>query len=217
MISINKSNVYLAGFTLFCLSFYGFIVLNEFKPVSVRAYQEQVQTQIAESKTETTPKPGLLRAQVALNEFQKNVKEKTPNCNCGTDVEKYTEGLRIQWCASFASWVSKEAGSPLGASEKWRIGKAQDIARYLEKNGTWVSAEDAKAKNIQPQVGDIVIFWRGHFEDNLGHADIVIATDPGKPGQATLIGGNIENKVSLRENMYYSEHYGFLGFGRPEK
>jgi hypothetical protein len=191
--------------------------MGEYKPASAESYKTVIAEEIVAGNKKNIAQHGLERARIALEEYDKKIKEKTANCNCGEDIDKYTEGLRIQWCASFASWVSKQAGSPLMSTSGWRIGKAQDIARYLEKNGTWVSAQDAKDKNIQPQVGDIVIFWRGHFEDNLGHADIVISTNPSKPGQATLIGGNIQNKVSMRENFYYSEHYGFLGFGRPEK
>lgn len=196
--------------------FYAVVAYSEYRPVSAASYQQAIASEVATAPA-TKVQPGLIRAQIALSEYEKKVRERTANCNCGDDVEKYTEGMHIQWCASFASWVSKEAKTPFGTDTSWRIGKAQEIARYLEKNGTWISAKQAAEQNIQPQVGDIVIYWRGHFEDNLGHADIVIATDPNKPGQATLIGGNIQNKVSLRENFYYSEHYGFLGFGRPEK
>ena len=217
MIKINTKFFVTGALLLGSTLFYTYIIVNEYKPVSAAPLQTTIKEQIAENKAKNISQPGLERARIALLEYSKNIKEKTPNCNCGEDIDKYTEGLRIQWCASFASWVSKEAGTPLGNAKNWRIGKAQDIARYLEKNGTWVSAQEAKDKNLQPQVGDFVIFWRGHFEDNLGHADIVIATNPSAPGQATLLGGNIQNKVSMRENFYYSEHYGFLGFGRPEK
>jgi hypothetical protein len=214
MIKPNKRVAVFAAIISMSAVFYGVVTYSEYKPVSAASYQQAI-TSAAAATPENVINPGLVRAQIALGEYEKKVRERTANCNCGDDVEKYTESLRIQWCASFVSWVSKEANTPLGTDASWRIGKAQDIARYLEKNGTWVSAEQAKEQNLQPQVGDIVIYWRGHFEDNLGHADIVIATDPNKPGQATLIGGNIQNKVSLRENFYYSEHYGFLGFGRP--
>lgn len=217
MVKITKKSAIAGAFIAISLVFYAFIIFSEYKPVSAVAYESEIKTEISAGTEKHIPQPGLERARIALEEYKKNIKEKTPNCNCGEDIDKYTEGLRIQWCASFASWVSKQAGSPLNSGNGWRIGKAQDIARYLEKNGTWVSAQDAKDKNIQPQVGDFVIFWRGHFEDNLGHADIVISTNPSEPGQATLIGGNIQSKVSLRENFHYSEHYGFLGFGRPEK
>ncbi len=217
MTKISKRALMASAFVAISVAFYAFIIISEYKPANATAYEAAINTEITAGNKKDIPQPGLERARIALGEYKKNIKEKTPNCNCGEDIDKYTEGLRIQWCASFASWVSKQAGSPLNSGKGWRIGKAQDIARYLEKNGTWVSAQDAKTKNIQPQVGDIVIFWRGHFEDNLGHADIVISTNPSEPGQATLIGGNIQNKVSLRENFYYSEHYGFLGFGRPEK
>jgi len=120
----------------------------------------------------------------------------------------------------FVSWVSKEAGTPLKGDDvttPWRITNARKIAKYLQANGTWFSKKDAARNNIQPQVGDIMVFWRGDYEGNLGHADIVVGVNPKIPGHASLIGGNLKEKVMYRESYYYADHYGLLGFGRPEK
>lgn len=161
---------------------------------------------------------GVMRAQIALAEYKKGVHEATKGCNCGPDVDKYTLGLRQQWCAMFTSWVLKEAGSPLSNKtndDSWRIKQARDIATWLDKNGTWYSKEDVIAQNLSPQIGDVMVFWRGDFEGELGHADIVVGIDSSKPGYASLVGGNLNDQVTLRQSYFFKDHYGFLGFGRP--
>jgi hypothetical protein len=62
-----------------------------------------------------------------------------------------------------------------------------------------------------------MIFWRGNFEGNLGHADIVVGIDPSEKGYASLVGGNLNDQVTFRKSYFFKDHYGFLGFGRLEK
>src|SRR5690242_14500720 len=48
------------------------------------------------------PKPpeyyGAKRAEIALQEYRKNVIEVPRGCNCGGEIDKYTEGNPAQWC-----------------------------------------------------------------------------------------------------------------------
>lgn len=160
---------------------------------------------------------GLKRAQLALQEYQKNVSEETKGCNCGPEIDKYTESSPGQWCAMFASWITKEAGSPLSdpASQSWKITNSHVFTDYLKQNGTFFSREEVAKNNIQPRAGDFVIYYRGKIEDNLGHIDIVINTTG--DGKADLIGGNIRDQIAYRKDFPYANYYGFLGIGRPEK
>ena len=163
---------------------------------------------------------GYKRAQIALNEYEKNVHEATKGCNCGPDVDKYTDGHRAQWCTMFASWVTNQAGAPVYSdkTKSWRITNSRDLANYLKQHGTWHSRDEMIAKNLQPQVGDCVIFWRGSYEDQLGHVDIVIANGD-KLGTGDLIGGNLLDQVYYHRNIDYlgGNYYPFLGFGHAEK
>lgn len=169
------------------------------------------------SSTNATKDYGVKRAQIATQEYSKGVKEKSPGCNCGPEIDKYTEGLKSQWCSMFASWVANESGLPLlnPKNQSWKFTKSRDFANYLEKNGTWISKEQALESGESPKIGDYVVFWRGDYEENLGHVDIVVKTEY-QTGKLGLIGGNVNNKVSYRK-LAYKTNYGFLGFGRPEK
>ncbi len=160
---------------------------------------------------------GLKRAEIALAEYRKGIIETPIGCNCGPEIDKYTEGYHAQWCTMFASWIAKEAGSPMynEKTKSWRLINSRDFATNLENNGTWYSRNEVIENNIQPRLGDFVVFWRGDFEDSLGHVDVVVEISD-KPGVAGLVGGNLDAKVKYR-NFSYTQHYGFLGFGRPEK
>jgi hypothetical protein len=201
--------------------FYINIAHQNFKTNDLNKYEQNAIASI--SKKPSDPRPvdyGAKRALVAIQEQKLEVHESHKGCNCGERVDLYTAGLHQQWCAMFVSWVVNQAGSPLKGTDKtvpWRITNARKIAEYLQQNGTWYSKEDAAKYNIQPQLGDVMVFWRGNFEGNLGHADIVVGVDPNQPNHASLVGGNLFDKVMYRESYYYQEYYGLLGFGRPEK
>lgn len=171
-----------------------------------------------QSPTEAAKQLGYQRAAIAVQEYQKNVYETPRGCNCGPEVDKYTEGLRAQWCTMFVSWVTKEAGAPLKDDKtgSWKLTNSRQLAAYLEQHGTWYSAAEAQQKNLQPRIGDMVVFWRGDFEDNLGHATIVVNIDKAD-GTADLIGGNQKDHVALSQDFPWLHNYGLLGFGRPEK
>ncbi len=159
---------------------------------------------------------GARRAQLAVQEYQKGVRETSPGCDCGPEIDKYTEGHHAQWCAMFASWITKEAGSPMvNPTGGWRFTNSRELASYLEKNGTWYSRDQVISQKLEPKPGDFLIYWRGDINNGLGHVDIMI-TPSDANGRADIIGGNVHDKVELR-NIPFRDNYGFLGFGRPEK
>ncbi len=207
---------------IFLVSFYGFIGYKTIHKNDTSTVAASLASLSADSSAKEDKKSsqdyGVARAQIALAEYNKGIREETKGCNCGPEINKYTEGLEKQWCAMFATWVFNQAGTPVrGAGKPWKVTKTRNIAPYLEKNGTWHSKEEIIADDLTPQVGDVMLFWRGNFEGDLGHADIVVAVNEDKPGFASLVGGNIDDKVTFRDNYYYKNHYGLLGFGRIDQ
>lgn len=213
----NTSNVIL---TLILIAFYGNVAYQNLRPNQMTLFQAAAAASINQPlNNKEVINYGAKRALIAIQENQAGVHEARKGCNCGPRVDLYTAGLHQQWCAMFTSWVFKEAGTPLQGpdpNQPWRITNARQIAEYLKKDGVWYSREKILRDHIQPRVGDVMIFWRGNFEGNLGHADIVVGVDPNKPGHASLVGGNLYDSVRYRESSYFEEYYGFLGFGRPK-
>lgn len=199
--------------------FFGVVGYQQFFVNTPAAANEAITKEMVQYE-QTPEQPelvGLKRAQIALQEYEKNVTETTKGCNCGPEVDKYTEASPGQWCAMFASWVTREAGSPLTdpTSQSWKIANSRIFTDYLKQQGTFYSKEEVAAGNIQPRAGDFIIYYRGKIEDNLGHIDIVVNTTGN--GRADLIGGNIRDQIAYRKDFPYAEYYGFLGIGRPEK
>lgn len=211
-------------FATILVGFFGYLAYQEFLFDDTAVAKSAVQFKIEQLniQPEAPVKPpeyfGLKRAEVALQEYHKGVVEPTPGCNCGPDIDKYTESTPAQWCAMFVSWVTREAGAPMydERTKSWRFMNSRLLIEYLKLNGTWYSREEVIANNLKPRLGDFVFFYRGELEENLGHVDVVVDVS-GAAGTAGLIGGNIRDRVLYRENFPYQEHYGFLGFGRPEK
>ncbi len=204
-------------------AFYGYVGYQDLAKNTSKSATQEVRA-IVEKVEAADAQPiksseyfGAKRAAIALAEYNKGIFEQTRGCNCGSDVDKYTQGHPAQWCAMFASWVANEAGSPFDSviTGTWRVTNSRELAENLKKNGTWHSREEVIDKGLKPQLGDFVIFWRGDFEDKLGHVDIVVKVDESQ-GFAGLVGGNVRDRVDYR-NMPYEQNYGFLGFGRPEK
>lgn len=214
----------LAGVTVL-VAFFGYLAYQEFLFDETASAKSVIQTEIAKLPTPqevSAPKSaeyyGLKRAEIALQEYGKGIVEPVPGCNCGPEVDKYTESTPAQWCTMFVSWVAREAGSPMydERTKSWRFMNSRLLIEHLKLNGTWFSREEVIAKGLQPRLGDFVFFYRGELEENLGHVDVVVDIS-GAPGTAGLIGGNIRDRVLYRENFPYQQHFGFLGFGRPEK
>ncbi len=209
---INK--LYLLG-SIFVALFFGYLGYIALVQDRSETAETEIRQQLKSEQAQDAKQFGLKRGALALREYRKNIVEQPAGCNCGPAIDNYTEGHRAPWAPMFASWVAKEAGTPMynNRTGSWRFDNSRAIADYLEKNGSWYYREQVLQKNLRPQVGDFVIFWRGEYEENLGHVDIV--TDIGENETVGLVGGNIADKIEYREDFPYLQHHGFLGFGRP--
>lgn len=219
----TKKPLYFVGLALL-IGFFGVLTYQYlFVDRTANAMSEITKTlQPFEVNVATTEKQppeyyGAKRAEIALTEYRKNVIEVPRGCNCGPEIDKYTEGNPAQWCTMFASWVAYTAGSPLidDRSGAWRFLNSRFFTENIKAHGTFYSREEIVANNIQPRIGDFIIFWRGNVEDNLGHIDVVVGITG--DGRADLVGGNIRDRVEFRGDFPYRDNYGFLGIGRPEK
>ncbi len=111
------------------------------------------------------------------------------------------------WSAAFISYVMRMAGAgarfPYSADHADYINAARRVS--LGQTTQWlVSAE--RVQDYAPQLGDLVCFGRGgarglRFEDLptptlfTSHCDIVVDTH--LPGQISVIGGNVEDAVTM--------------------
>jgi hypothetical protein len=161
---------------------------------------------------------GARRVQIALSEYAKGVSETTKGCNCGQDIDKYTENSPAQWCTMFASWVTSQAGSPLTdrVSQSWRIANSRLFEVALQEQGTYHLKSEILNKNLQPNVGDFIIFSRGGDDSGLGHVSIVVTVDK-SVNKVDMVSGNFRDKIAYQRDYPYLQNDGFLGFGRPEK
>ncbi len=218
---INKWHLSVAAALFVFFSYLGYREFFFDDTASAKAAIQQDLAKIALPSTPTDAKPaeyyGNKRAEIALQEYAKNVVEVPRGCNCGPEVDKYTQSSPGQWCTSFASWIANEAGSPLidAHTKDWRISNSRIFTENLKLNGTFYTADEIMAQGLKPRIGDFVVFWRGNLEDNLGHIDVVVKVND--DGSAGLIGGNIRDRIAYREDFPFLHSYGFLGFGRPEK
>ena len=111
------------------------------------------------------------------------------------------------WSAAFISYVMRIAGAgqrfPYSGDHADYINAARRVS--LGETKSWlVSAE--RVQDYAPRTGDLICFGRGkakglRFDDlptpNLfpSHCDIVV--DTAVPGRITVIGGNVENSVTM--------------------
>jgi hypothetical protein len=111
------------------------------------------------------------------------------------------------WSAAFISYVMRIAGAgarfPYSADHADYINAARRVS--LGQTNAWlVSAE--RVQDYAPQPGDLVCFGRGtaqglRFEDLptpalfTSHCDIVV--DTAVPGRIAVIGGNVEDSVTM--------------------
>jgi hypothetical protein len=113
------------------------------------------------------------------------------------------------WSAAFISYVFRIAGAgarfPYSADHAVYINAAREVS--LGKTAKWlVSAQ--RLQDYAPLPGDLVCFGRGsakglRFEDLPtaalfpSHCDIVV--DTGTPGSIKVIGGNVQDSVTMNE------------------
>lgn len=151
--------------------------------------------------------------EIAKAELAKNVSEWDSN------ALKYTDGHKWAWCASFVSWVYKQAGTPFtdGYPQDWLIPGVKNMRAWFMKNGTYF-----KVGEQTPQPGDVAFYVKDDFATNglkytgmgIEHVNIVetVSAD-GKTMSA--IGGNQSNRVTRYDNVSIVDHqYALVGFGR---
>lgn len=133
------------------------------------------------------------RAEVGQAEF--------PNgSNDGPRIAEYrtaTRGAIVgPWCAYFASWVTAQAGVPLG-DQAQGFGRVDDVAAWGQRTGRWTAAGSGT-----PQPGDLII-----FDEHMGIVEAVLPD-----GTVQTIEGNTTGNVVARRSRSQSEP---LGYVRP--
>jgi hypothetical protein len=111
------------------------------------------------------------------------------------------------WSAAFISYVMRIAGAgqrfPYSGDHADYINAARRVS--LGETKSWLVAAE-RVQDYAPRIGDLICFGRGkakglRFDDlptpNLfqSHCDIVVET--AVPGQITVIGGNVEDSVTM--------------------
>lgn len=112
-----------------------------------------------------------------------------------------TEDANYAWSAAFIDYVMRTAGAgnrfPYSSTHSDYINAAR-----RHDPGIVISAE--RPESYAPQAGDLICMWRGRRPiryDDLptdrfpGHCDIVVGLNP---GMLSVIGGNVENSVSMK-------------------
>lgn len=120
--------------------------------------------------------------EVALKEYGN---EAWPGNATNPQVEKYFDEIgfafvnddETPWCAAFMNWVLKKCKKPMTGSL---------LARSFLKIGTPI---------FDPQLGDLVIFWRVSFDGIFGHVGLYIR----ETTQMTyVLGGNQDSAVKIK-------------------
>ena len=127
------------------------------------------------------------------------------NMEADNSFHKYTLGNNEAWCADFASWVLKEAGTPLsgGWREDWQLPAVVGVKAWFEENGEW----NAAGSGYTPRPGDLAIYLKGSGPYP-SHVNIVIAVEG---NQVTTIGGNESDGIRERTHDINASY--FTGFG----
>jgi hypothetical protein len=86
------------------------------------------------------------------------------------------------WCAYFASWVARQAGSPLGASGEG-LGAVSQIWSWAQSTGRAIT----NGPGVEPQPGDLIVFGDEH---------VGIVKEVMSNGDIRTVEGNYENKVA---------------------
>lgn len=127
------------------------------------------------------------------------------NMEADNSYHKYTLGRNEAWCADFASWVLKEAGTPLsgGWAEDWQLPAVVGVKAWFEENGEW----NAAGSGYTPRPGDLAIYLKGSGPYP-SHVNIVVAVEG---NQVTTIGGNESDGIRERTHDLNASY--FTGFG----
>lgn len=89
------------------------------------------------------------------------------------------------WCSAFVNWVCFKNNLPLSGKLNAR---------------SWLKVGAPLDEGCEPQVGDIVVLWRGDPKGWKGHVGFFISKED---NLINILGGNQSNKVCIKP---YPEH-----------
>ncbi len=124
---------------------------------------------------------------VAIAESQVGQSEQPPGSNESPAIAQYrtaTAGAMpgAPWCAYFASWAARQAGTPLGPGGEG-LGSVAQIWSWAQGAGRAIP----NRPGVVPQPGDLIVFGDEH---------VGIVKDVLPNGDIQTIEGNYENKVA---------------------
>ena len=118
--------------------------------------------------------------------------------NKGPQVEMYTRGQDVSWCAAFVSWVLTKAG-------------VRGEGYLLSARSYWTKYKAHRVHS--PKSGDIICFYRGSRRGHSGHVGIVERV---KDGEVYTIEGNVGRYPAVVKEFHYRLNHipHLLGFVR---
>lgn len=153
--------------------------------------------------------------EIAKQELAKGVREDAgPDADSGGNIKRYREAVTGDgedpnapepWCADFASWVSRQAGVPIGPD-----GAGEDYTVALID---WAKGADRwrPRDGAQPAPGDLVLFdWNGD-----GGPEHVAIVEKVEGGKVHTIGGN-EGDGAIEQASYDLGDGQILGYVPPQ-
>jgi hypothetical protein len=124
--------------------------------------------------------------------------EQPPGSNDSARIAQYrtaTAGSGVgPWCAYFVSWVSRQAGMPLGDHGEG-FGSVDQLYAWAQRNGRAVS----NGPGVVPRPGDLIV-----WDEHIGIVEQVL---PG--GRIQTLEGNSSDKVS-RNVHDFSDALGYV-------
>jgi hypothetical protein len=140
------------------------------------------------------------RAIVDIARREVGVSEQPPGSNDGPRIAQYRQATAAAgvgpWCAYFASWAARQAGTPLG-DQGQGFGAVSDVWAWAERSGKSIPA------GSRPAAGDLIVWGSRHI-------GIVESVDP--DGTIHTIEGNSSDSVSRR--TYGPDGGGATGYVR---
>lgn len=118
--------------------------------------------------------------------------------NSGRYVELYTHGRQVAWCAAFVSYVlEKSANNRLPY-----LLSAKEFFKYAEKHSMITN---------NPKPGDLIVFYRGSRNGNLGHIGIISRVSK---DEIVSIEGNVGKYPAKVKEVHHSRESlkNLLGF-----
>jgi len=124
---------------------------------------------------------------VAAAETQIGQTEQPPGSNESPAIAAYREATAgaapgEPWCAYFASWAARQAGTPIGPAGEG-LGSVGAIWSWAQSSGRAIP----NGPGVTPQPGDLIVFGDSH---------VGIVKEVLPSGQIATIEGNYENKVA---------------------